>query len=512
MNSFSKLAAFSVGLMLAASAIAQEPAPSPTPEPRAPQAQRATMSLTLREAVEMAVRRNLDVSIERFGPRLADAALRGERAVFEPSLGLAGKFTANSSPLNAARSAASLGLRSIRSEEIQTSYSLGGTIPTGLQYQFESSNTGAGNTFNQFDTEYSSFAGVTVTQPLLKGGWLDANLTGIRVARKSRQVAQENLALRLMTTVTTVQKAYYDLVFTIEDLKVRRESLALAEELLNENKIRLRAGVMSPLDVTEAEAAVAARKEEVLVGERSVHSQENVLKNLISDNVAELLGVTLVPVDAPSVAEVPSDVSESLRTAMRNRPDYVQARLEVERRDLLLRFARNQRLPRVDLQAGYGLNGLNGDYFPAYDEAFSFDNRQWSAGLVITVPLGNQRARADHQTAKLELERAHVSLKRVEQTIVVDVDNAVSQARTNFKRIETARAGRKLAEEKLAAEKKKLDAGTSTSFFVLQFQQDLAQARATELRAILDYNKSLADLYNAEATVLEHHNIEVKSE
>jgi outer membrane protein TolC len=493
--------AFLIWPAMLATALAQD-------APSAPR-NRATLSLTLRDCYEMALRNNLDISIERIAPRITETSILSERAVFDPSLALNAVFQSSSRPLNASQSASALGLRSVRSQQIQTGLTLEGKAPTGLQYSVQATNNASGNTLNAFHDEYSAFAGLTVSQPLLKNLGFDNNLVGIRVARKNHEISMDVLTQRIMEAVSAAQKAYFDLVFARQELEVRRESLELAETLLKENKARLAAGVMSPLDVTEAEAAVAARREEVLVAERAAHDQENLLKRIISADVAALRNTTLVPVDTPLEKEIIVDTDVSLRDALEHRPDYLQAKKEVERRQLVVQFTRNQLLPQMDLQGSYGVNGLRREYWPAYSEALEWRNPQWSVGVVISIPLGAKRERANHAAAKLESERALLNLKRAEQNLFVEVDNAAAAVQTNFKRIAAAGEAKRLAEEKLAAEKKKLDAGTSTSFFVLQFQQDLARARANQLRAILDYNKSLIDLYYAEGTLLKRLGLQV---
>jgi len=474
-----------------------------------PDAKKKTLSLTLRDCYEMALRNNLDISIERVSPRIVETSIFIEQAVFEPLFSANAAFQSSARPLNAAQSAATAGLSSIKSEQIPTSMSVGGRLGTGALYQVEATNSGAGNTLNMFNYEHSAFAGISVSQPLLKNIGFDNNFVGIRVARKHYEISLSVLIQRVMEAVAAAEKAYFDLVFARQELEVRRESLNLAETLLKENQARLNAGVMSPLDVTEAEAAVAARREEVLVAERAVLNQENLLKRIISADVASLRDTTLVPVEEPLTKEFPVDFDVSIREALQHRPDYLQAKKEVERRQLVLQFTRNQLLPQIDLQGSYGVNGLRGDYFPAYTHALEGDNPQWSVGIAITLPLGNQRERANHAAAKLENERALLNLKRTEQNIFVEVDNAAGTVQTNFRRIAAAATALRLARERLDAERKKLAAGTSTTFLVLQAENDRRAAENNWLRAILDYNKSLIDLYSIEGTLLKRLGVEV---
>jgi outer membrane protein TolC len=223
----------------------------------------------------------------------------------------------------------------------------------------------------------------------------------------------------------------------------------------------------------------------------------------------EFHGVTLLPAVHPPVENVPLDARASIMTAFDSRPDYRQARHEIEQRGIQLAFNRNQLWPQVDLEASYGLNGRGGSFDQFADDVGSGDNPQWTVGVVVRIPLGNRQARADYQTALLEEERALLELKRLEQQIIVEVDNAAGAVVTNRKRVDATAAAVRLAEESLRAEIERLKNGLSTSLLVLQAQSALADARAAAIRARADYNKSIVELQRAAGTTLQKHGIEI---
>jgi outer membrane protein TolC len=183
--------------------------------------------------------------------------------------------------------------------------------------------------------------------------------------------------------------------------------------------------------------------------------------------------------------------------------------LEVDRQGILVQYNRNQLWPQIDLQGSYGYNGIGRSFGDFTDSVGTGDAPQWNVGVVVTIPIGNRQARANYQSARLGKEQALLTLKRLEQDIIVAVDNAVGRVETNVKRLEATAAARRLAEESLRAEEEKLRAGTSTSFLVLQAQSQLAAARSTEIRAKADYNESLVELARSEGTTLLKHNIHV---
>jgi outer membrane protein TolC len=342
----------------------------------------------------------------------------------------------------------------------------------------------------------------------LKNFGFGVNSALIRVARKNRDIAVQNFTLQVMNTVRDVSTAYYELVFAIEDHKAKLEDLTLAQQLLDETRKRVHVGVSSPLDITQAEAGVAAREQAVILAERVIKDNENALKRLISQNVAEFQGQSLLPVDYPVIEMVQTDVAQSTRTALELRPDYVAAKHAVDQQNILVKYNRNQLWPEIDLQGSYGFNARGDAGFDSFnDNLASGDNPVWTVGVTVSFPLADRQARASYNIARLNAESSLLGLKKLEQQIIVDVDNAVGRVQTNLKSVEAARAANRLARESLDAEKKRLAAGTSTTFLVLQAQSQLAAAQTAEIRARADYSESIVALARAEGTTLQKHNI-----
>jgi outer membrane protein TolC len=456
-----------------------------------------TRSLTLRECVELALANNLDIQIERINPGIASLGVVREQAAFDPVLTGSASYEDSTRPTGAGQ---------LTEKQLEMEAGLGGLLPTGARYSLFASDARTSGTLTTNFT-YTGTAGISLAQPLLRNFGPGANTALIRAARKSRQIAAHEFAGQVISTVTGVNNAYYELVFAIEDHKAKLEDLNRAKALLADNRRRVEVGVMSPLDVTQAEAGVAEREEAVIVAERVIRDRENSLKRLISRDVMAMRGVTLVPVDYPRVEMVEIDAARSIATALLLRPELLRAKEELERRNILVKYNRNQWWPEVDLEASYALAG-RGDTFGRFaDSVGDADNPAWAVGVVVSVPLGNRQARANYRISRLQAEQALLSLKRAEQEVIVEADNAARLVQSNLKRVEATRAASRLAEESLKAEEHKLRAGASTSFLVLQAQAQLAAARSSEIRARADYAQSIAELARAEGTTLEKHNI-----
>lgn len=463
-------------------------------------------SLTLRECIERALANNLDIRIERINPTIQQWGVVNAQSVYDPMLSGGITYEDNTQPLDPERATA-LGISSIKQQQLQPQVSLSGRLPSGTQYGLNASDTRTSGTLAS-NFVYTGSAAVSLTQPILKNFGFGVNSALIRVARQSQQIAVQQFVLQVINSVSDATKAYYELVFAIEDHKSKQEDLNQAKALLDENRKRVQIGVLSPLDVTQAEAGVAEREEAVIIAERVIRDNENALKRFMSQNVMEFRGISLVPVDYPIVQMVETDVARSINTALNNRPDYLQAKHELERRNILVKFNRNQLWPEVDLQGSYGLNGRSGTGFDDFvDNTASGISPVWIIGVTVSVPLGNRQARANYNVARLQSEQQLLNLKRLEQDIIVGIDDAVRLVQSNLKRVEATRAASRLAEESLRAEEQKLRAGTSTSFLVLQAQAQLASARSAEIRARADYSESLVDLARAESTTLQQNNI-----
>ncbi len=308
-----------------------------------------------------------------------------------------------------------------------------------------------------------------------------------------------------------MEQAYWEDTFANENLKVAEAALKAAQELLASNRAKAKAGVMSIVDVLQAEAAVASRVEQVIVAEKAIRDQEDQLRRLLNPAEEDLRqDLRLILTDQPATALEPLSLQEAIDTAIARRPEVVQASKNVETSDLNTKFAKNQLLPTLSFQGTMGLAGLGGDYPDSLKRNFSGDFYNYGAGLVFSYPLGNRSAVSTFNKRVLEAKNAQAALQSVRQQVIVGVREAVRRVQTDFKRIETTRSARIMAEKQLQAELERLKVGLSTTRFVLEFQRDLATAQGNELRAIVDYNKSLSNLARHKATTLDRYSMQLQ--
>jgi outer membrane protein len=462
-----------------------------------------TKSLTLRECIDRALENNLEIKSQRIDPAIGTWGVVGAQGVYDPLLAGGINYQDSVTPFEFGTLT-----DQVTDKRVQSTTSLTGLLPSGATYDFSTATTRQpANFLNISNFLYTGTAGVSLSQPLLKNFGFGINSANIRIARESQSVALQTFIQLVMSKINDVSTAYYELIFAIENHKSALETRALAQQLLDENRKREQVGTMSPLDVIQAEAGVAESEQTVITTDRAIKDNENTLKRLICQRVTELRGVSLVPVDYPLVQMVAIDVDFSTETALEKRADYLSLKHALEKQNISVQFTRNQLWPEIDLQGSYGLNG-GGRNFDGYIDSYTGANYPvWSVGVALTIPLGNRAARANYHIARLDADQAVLSLKSLEQDIVVQVDDAVGHVETNLKSVEAARAATRLAQESLDAERKKLLAGTSTTFLVLQAQSQLATSRSAQIRAEADYNESIVALDLAEGTILEKNNI-----
>jgi len=476
-------------------------------------------SVSLTDAAVRALQNNLDISISRYTKesRLADIDI--EQAKFDPTVSLSGRYSRAVDPLNRpVFGATGFELSQITTFD-QRNHAFAVDASTNLMTggNFNVSYNPARNSVNQdlaagflFNPAWTGGLSLSLTQPLLKNAGIAVNKTFITVAQNNAVVEQHVFRDRVLTVIASVEQHYWELVFAKENVKVAQAALKAAEELLATNRIKAKVGVMSVVDVLQAEAAVASRVEQILVTEKTLRDKEDQLRTLLNPGEAELRqNVRLIPADAPITYLESLSLEEAMDTAIELRPEIRQAKKQIESSELNKQFARNQLLPTLSVQGTVGLSGLGSNYGGAFTRNFNGDFYNYGAGLMFSYPLGNRSAVSTYNKRQLEAKNAEAALASVRHQIILGVREAVRRVQTDFKRIETTRSARSLAEKQLQTEQERLRAGLSTTRFVLEFQRDLATAQGNELRAIVDYNKALSNLARHKATTLDHYHLEL---
>ena len=459
-------------------------------------------ALGLGEAIDMALKKNLDVQVQRLSPIIARLDLKAATAAYylpQPDLSLSLNHLSSTLPSGARPSGTEV--------EATLIPGISGFLPSGANYRLDlglrRSGLGAGESF-------SGNWGISIVQPLLRDARTDVGRAQILVSRKGVQSADITLISQIMLTVFSVEQTYNLLLAAVENVKVSAKALELAERTLSDNKLRVAAGVMAILDEKEAESQVASSRADLLASQQRLASQQNALKSLLTDDYRTLHEVSLVPTQTLEANPQTYDLQESWRKAFVEKPEIHLAELALDQREINLRLNRNQLLPRLDLLASYGSVGTDDSVGDAIDRALRNDTSSYSYGVRLRVPIGNASARDRYRVAEEQIEQQKLQLQKLKQQIMVQIDDAIKQAQTSFQRVGATRQAREFAETALDAEQKKLENGKSTSFFVLQLQQRLTSARVSEVAALVEYNNALAQLAFREGTILERHRLDVK--
>lgn len=474
--------------------------------------------LTLEECVQLALEHNLDIRIQKYNPQIDRFNLEGIYGDYDPQLQLEARRSFNSS--EASRNAASFNAPANETDGNLFSAGLTGLVPTGLTYDlggsltrndssvFRLGSNGVGR--NVFSKEYRTSPGINLRQPLLKNFWIDSTRYNIQVAKRNLKISETALTLQIMQTITSVEEAYYDLILAREKVKVQEKALQLAQKLLAENKKRVEVGALAPLDEKQAESELAKSRADLLTVLQTLSAQQNLLKNLISDNFSSWHNTTIVPAEKLEALPQRFNLQESWRIGLEERPELQRLKLDLERRDIRLKFLRNQLFPALDLIGSYGYNGLDEFFGGVVDDVSGRRNPFYSYGVIVTIPLGNRRARSNYKVSKAEKAQALVEYKKQEQTILVEIEDAIAKVYNFYERVGATREARTYAEFALEAEQKKLENGKSTSFQVLQLQRDLTARRSEEIQAFTDYNKALAQVALKEGTTLDRNRIKLE--
>ncbi len=485
------------------------------------------IDLTLDEAVARALERNLDLAVQRLNPQVFDLNLAQQLAAYRPTFD--SNFS-NNSRTNPSQTQLDGGL-SVVSDTMTLNSGVSQEVGWGggrYQVNFNNNRSESTNFFTSFNPSYRSSVQASYTQPLLRGFRIDPIRQGIQVTRINRDIADIDLRQTITNTVSAVRDAYWELVYATRSVEVQQQALDLAEALVRDNEARVEIGTLAPIDVVQARSEAAARRQTLAQAEQALATAELVLKQLIVDGTGdEYWRATLNPIDLPTLAPAPIDLEATVRRALDERTDLERSRRQLDINEVNLSSMRNQRLPSVDLTGSYQLQGQGGTRFlrsglggavlteipgginDAFDQLVDLDYPVWTVQLNVSYPIGPSAADAAYARAQLQTQQVQAQLRQLELQVATEVTNAVLQIRAIARRIEAATAARELAEEQLAAEQSRFDAGLSTNFFVVQAQRDLSTAQDTELRAILDQQKALIELDRVQRTSLSQAGIQI---
>ena len=514
--------------------------------------------LSLHEALALALENNKDIEVARQNVKLAEFALKGSHGAYDPRVNAAFYFEHVENPITSFLSGGSNG--SITQNDFTNSAHMEGLSPKfGGNYKldFSSVRLTTNNLFSALNTQYPTSLIFTYTQPLLRGLKIDNSRRQIEIAKKNLSLTDAQFRQRAIETITNVQRAYWDLVFALRNLQIQRDAVRDARTQLEHNKRMVAEGSLAPIDIVAAEAQVAGFEQTLFTALEEVSRSENNLKNLIAENRnAAIWAESLVPIDSVSLAPPSISLDKAIKAAMENRAELQQSNVLREINQLDQKYFRDQTKPQVDLVGNYGLVGfagvigdgvnpfiasskelrdrvnllsvtnglaplpdppsqnissnLVGGFSRSLQNLFTNNYSNFRVGVQISLPLRNRTAEADLGRSLVEGQRIATQREQLEQVIQVDVRNALQVVRSAEARLRAAAAAREASEQQYQSEQRKLDAGQSTVFLVLERQTALTAARGSELRAQTDLNKALADLQRATGNSLTDNSIVVR--
>jgi outer membrane protein len=463
----------------------------------------AVRAMSLAECLTEAIQHNFDVRVARYAPELSRYDLKLAYAGYDPSFNFSGTHSRNDA-------GGLLGTNSFGGVSVSDANSfrsgLGGLTPWGMSYDVSGN---VANSYGTFGETSGGAAGVNLTQPLLKNFLTDNTRTTIAVAKNRLKFSEQTLRQQFIGTVTDVENAYYELIYARENFAVQQQALALAQTLYDQDKKRVELGSMAPLDVQQDEAQVASKRADLIAAQFNLARAENALKNLITDNYPQWHDVELVPSESLTAAAQPLEVQASWARGLAQRPDLIEAKLNVEQQGIQLRYLRNQVYPQLDLTASYGVNGAGREFQNALGQQQTGSRPFYTYGAQFSIPLGNAAARNSLKSGRVTQQQLLLALKKLEQSVMVDIDNAVKSARASWEGAEASKQARIYAEAALDAEQKKYAVGKSTTFTVLQLQNNLTTARSQEIRALANYQESLTSLAAQEGSTLERRKLDL---
>lgn len=499
-------------------------APVRAQTPVAP-AQSDIRRISIDEAVALSLENNLDLQVDRITPQISDLTVAQIRTGYTPV------FRSNIDWNDQTQPPASLlagNASQIVGNNSAYDFGFGGLNRWGGNYglAFNNARATTNNIFTNFNPQFASNISANYTQPLLRNFKIDGTRQQLLVSQKNREISDEQLRQSIAFTTRNVRNAYYDLMYTVGNLNVQRQSLELAEQSLKDNRARVEIGTMAPIDIVQAEAEVAQREESVILAEAAISRAEDRLRALVfNPSSPDFWRLRIEPTETVQFRPMAVDTDSAVANALQRRTDLSQSRKQLEANDVNIRFFRNQTLPDVNASVTYFSQAIGGtsfirdpnsgfpgtivgqlekSYASTLQTMFAGDFPTWTFQMQISYPIGQANAEASLARARLQDQQFRRQIQSQELQVATQIREYGRQVTTNTKRVEATRSSRVLAERRLEAEEKKFQAGMTTSFLVFQAQRDLNQARNNELQALVDYVKSTVDFEAAQETPLQN--------
>ena len=469
------------------------------------------LHLTLGECIELALKNNLGIRIERITPEISEKDIEVAISDFDPTLNIDSSFAQTREGAFSVLQGATLNKQDIFFSSINLNKRFG--LGTSLDLTFSAERFKSNSTFITLNPYWDSDLTISVTQPILRNFGTEVNKSLIYIAEHTRNIDRLRLELQILSTIAQVERLYWELLFAINDLKVKEKSRQLAENLLRENEIRVKNEVLARIEVTRAKAGYQERETEVIRARNRIKSAEDALRRILNIPQRRLSDdYTITPVDKLTADTVEVDILKSIAEALEKRPEYVQFDELLQSQQVEARVNKNQLLPEVNFQTFYNANGIAGGAGTSWQKLSDGRTYDYGVALQIQIPIGNRRARNEYEKSRLAIRKTKLQKEDFAQDIVILIKEAARDINTNLELIKSTEQSVKYFEEQLEAEEKKVAVGISTSLDVLDAQSSLAEAESLHLRAVIDYNIAVTDLEEAKGTTMEKWGFAIENE
>ncbi len=459
----------------------------------------APEEIDLPSLITLALQRDFQIRIVQTDKEIAAQSLKGTRGYWDPAI----RATHSTGSLGGGGGASS----SFNSQEGEvTSASISQNISTGGRLTLDAATGRFENNFGGPDS-YATNAGIALYQPLLQN-FGSASRNFIKIAQRNYEQSEQSFRLQAITTVTNAVTLYNQTALRKDSLRVAEQSRQLASQLVADTRKRAELGTIEARGVEVAETRLAQREANVVLQRRLYLDTVNELKRFVSNEALALVNwqVEIGPMPAPQ--EWSGNLTQDFEYALKNRPDYQQALIQIEKAIIDEKTAASGSLPSLDLNARYFRTNF-GDSFTSSYKGISSAETDLFVGVTFSRPLLNRRAGADRASARLFKDRAYLVEQQLQQAIAIQLDNATRRIHSEAQSRELARQGREFAERSLEAEERKLKLGQSTTYFVLEAQEDLTSAQVRELEAIANYNIALARYHQVKGSTLANQGIDL---
>lgn len=479
--------------------------------------------LGMHEFIQLVLERNESVQIRLLEFAISEKRHAAEQGIFEPEFVLGYDLVENDRQ-NTAEQRRSSGVAVFSEQNNLYNGGIESLVPTGARIRLGyalrdlrnnlqdlSSTPPIGSiTTNVAGTgrEYQTFVGISLTQPLLKNGWNSSTLANIRLAALGSDIAFQDYRRQMMVILSTAEASYWNLFLAQEQTRFFEESVAVAEGLVRDNRARVDAGRGSELDVAQAEAGLALRRSKLFESRQKQRETVAQLRALVSV-APESEGADWLAKDRPEPgADIPA-FQEAGQRALALNPDYLTQQKKLAQENVRIAYAKNQRLPQLDLKASYGLNGLDSSPGSSWEQAQSGDYPSFAAGVELRIPLaGGIKGRKEREAADLRKKQALLQIKETETQVLNALKTALMKVQSARDNVANYRDVVRFDEEVLRTQMARLDAGKVESRKVLEAEADLFEAKNAVVDALVQQERSRLEMKLIEGALLESRSVE----